>query len=384
MRASGALRVSAPADDADGPTAGRLAEHQPVLADEAVRAVLSNRHGVYVDATFGRGGHAKRLLAKLSTSARLLVVDRDAHAIAAARRLAADDARVRVCRGRFSELSRHLRRSGLDAPDGVDGVLFDVGTSSPQLDVAERGFSFAANGPLDMRMDQRDRLTAGVWLNNAPQREIAAVIRRYGEEHQADRMARRIVAARPLATTTALADAVGAATSAGKQAIARVFQAVRIHINDELNELDQGLTAAFSALSIGGRLAVITFHGLEHRLVRRRFREWTQGAQLPRRLPTTAVPTAVARRLAEVAKGQRASAAELAANPRARSGLLQAVEKLCAAARPPAAAGPAWPERHHLGPANAPSGGDEPSADRRADLDPLPPAFAAKPARGAS
>ena len=350
MRASGALRVSTPADedDPDDATARRFAEHQPVLADESVRAVLNNRHGVYVDATFGRGGHARLLLAKLSDSARLLVVDRDADAIAAAEQLARRDARVRVCRGRFSALAQHLRRSGFHTPDGV---LFDVGASSPQLDIAERGFSFGANGPLDMRMDQRDRLTAGQWLNNAPQREIAAVIRRYGEEHQADRMARRIVAARPLATTTQLADAVGAATTAGKQAIARVFQAVRIHINDELTELDQGLAAAFDALAVGGRLAAITFHGLEHRLVRRRFREWTQGPTLPRRLPTTERPVPVARRLAEVAKGRRASARELAANPRARSALLQAVEKTSAAARA-ATASPAWPERDHLDSAN--------------------------------
>ena len=349
MRASGASRVSAPDDDPDGAAERRFAAHEPVLADEAVRAALSDRHGVYVDATFGRGGHARLLLAKLSDSARLLVVDRDAQAIAAARQLARRDARVRVCHGRFSELARHLRHSGFHAPNGV---LFDIGASSPQFDIPERGFSFGANGPLDMRMDQRDRLTAGQWLNNAPQREIAAVIRRYGEEHQADRMARRIVAARPLATTTQLADVVGAATTAGKQAIARVFQAVRIHINDELTELDQGLSAAFNALAVGGRLAAITFHGLEHRLVRRRFREWTQGPAPPRRLPTTERPTPVARQLAEVAKGRRASAAEIAANPRARSALLQAVEKISAAPRA-AAASPAWPERDHLNDANS-------------------------------
>jgi len=331
----GALGAAAPADSG----------HTPVMADEVVAAVAGDPRGVYVDATFGRGGHAKRLLAALSPQARLLVLDRDAAAVAEARRLAREDARVRVPRGRFGDLTGHLRACRLAPPAGV---LFDVGVSSPQLDEATRGFSFSANGPLDMRMDQREPTTAAAWLNGASESEIAGVIRRYGEEHQAGRVARRIVAARPLATTAELANAVGAAmSSGGKPAVARVFQAVRIHINDELAELDRGLAAAFQALAVGGRLAVVTFHGLEHRLVRRRFREWTQGRQTPRRLPIRDVPTPVARRVASVAKGARASPAELAANPRARSALLQAVEKVAASTRAPqpSLSAPSWPER---------------------------------------
>ena len=303
------------------------AAHTPVMPSELVRAVVADRHGAYVDATFGRGGHARQLLEALSPRARLLVIDRDADAIREAEALARRDRRVRVCRGCFGDLSRHLRDAKFDA---LAGALFDVGVSSPQLDEAARGFSFSTNGPLDMRMDQRGQLTAAAWLNNAPEAEIAAIVRRYGEEHQAGRVARRIVAARPINTTAQLADAVGAATTSGKQSVARVFQAVRIHINDELTELDRGLAAAFQALAVGGRMGVITFHGLEHRLVRRRFREWTQGAQLPRRLPTTSVPKPVARRIDTVTRGVRASAAEIAANPRARSALLQGVEKLSA------------------------------------------------------
>ena len=312
------------------------------MPSELVRAVVADRHGAYVDATFGRGGHAKHLLDALSPRAQLLVIDCDADAVREAEALARRDRRVTVRRGRFGDLTDHLR----DAQIGpLSGALFDVGMSSPQIDQAARGFSFSANGPLDMRMDQRRKPTAAAWLNNAPEAEIASIVRRYGEEHQAGRVARRIVAARPLDTTAQLADAVGAATTTGKQAVARVFQAVRIHINDELTELDRGLTAAFQALEVGGRIGVITFHGLEHRLVRRCFREWTQGAQAPRRLPTTGVPTPVARRIATVAKGVRASPSEIAANPRARSALLQAVEKLSAKPCRKAERSATWPER---------------------------------------
>ena len=319
--------------------------HAPVMPSEVVAALVSDRQGVYVDATFGRGGHAKGLLAALSSQARLLALDRDGDAVTEAQRLAHEDARVTVHHGRFGDLARHLRTCRLGP---LTGVLFDVGTSSPQLDEAARGFSFSADGPLDMRMDQRDGTTAAAWLNSASESEIATVIRRYGEQHQASRVARRIVAARPLATTAQLADAVGAAmSSGGKPALARVFQAVRIHINDELAELERGLAAAFEALAVGGRLAVVTFHGLEHRLVRRRFREWTQGRPAPPGLPAHEVPAPLASRVAVVAKGVRASASELAANPRARSALLQAVEKVSANRRStqPSLSEPCWPER---------------------------------------
>ncbi len=306
------------------------AAHAPVMLEEMMLALAVDRNGFYVDATFGRGGHARRLLAKLSPRGRLLAIDRDGDAYECAQRLAEADARVRARHGRFSLLRDYLARDcgALGAPSGV---MFDVGMSSPQLDQAGRGFSFSLPGPLDMRMDRRDAMTAEAWLNRAKAEDLAAVIRRYGQERHAHRVARAIVAARPLGTTTDLAEVVARAVPGRRltaSSCARVFQAVRIHINDELNELDRGLDAGFDALKPGGRLAVVTFHGLEHRLVRRRFRQWVEGSKLPRRLPVRYDPRPLARRFDAVGKGLRPSDAEIGRNPRARSALLQAVEKL--------------------------------------------------------
>ncbi len=319
-----------------GCQAGANAVHAPVMVEEMVNAIAVDRDGGYVDATFGRGGHARRLLGELSPNARLLALDRDAAAVASAECLAGEDPRVRACRGRFSALREYFDDEAWGAQSGV---MFDVGVSSPQLDDPRRGFSFDADGPLDMRMDQRDALTAAAWLNRAAQSEIADVIRRYGEERHAGRLARRIVASRPLETTSDLAALVAGALNvstarsvarrAGAARVyARVFQAVRIRVNDELAELDRGLNAAFAALEVGGRLAVITFHSLEHRLVRQRFRSWVEGPALPRRLPIKGAAARVASRIDVVGKGVRPSSTELEANPRARSAFLQAVEKV--------------------------------------------------------
>lgn len=312
--------------DRDGETA-----HAPVMLEEMVEALAADRDGFYVDATFGRGGHARRLLAELSPRGRLLAIDRDADAYDSARRLAKADARVQARRGKFGSLKDYLPANGQGRPGEPSGVMFDVGMSSPQLDEPGRGFSFSALGPLDMRMDQRDALTAGAWLNDARTEELAAVIHRYGEERHARRVAKAIVAARPLETTTDLAEVVARAVPGSRSATpacARVFQAVRIHLNDELGELDRGLDAGFEILKAGGRLAVLTFHGLEHRLVRRRLRQWVEGPKLPRRLPVRDDPQPLARRLDGVGRGLRPSAGEVDRNPRARSALLQAVEKL--------------------------------------------------------
>ena len=301
--------------------------HVPVMLEELVAALATDRDGQYVDATYGRGGHARRLLAELSPRGRLLVVDRDADAIAHAERLAARDSRVSVLHGRFGDLADHLAEAGPAAPCGV---MFDVGVSSPQLDDARRGFSFALDGPLDMRMDQREAVTASTWLNTASMAEVEAVIRDYGEERFARRIARRVVAERPLETTGELASVLRAAVPGGpasRKAATRVFQAIRIHLNDELNELARGLDAAFDALRAGGRLATITFHSLEHRLVRRRFRQWVRGPDVPRRLPVRGRAPGRARAVAQIGNGRRPSAQEIEANPRARSALLQAVEK---------------------------------------------------------
>ena len=312
--------------DRDGETA-----HAPVMLEEMVEALAVDHDGFYVDATFGRGGHARRLLAELSPRARLLAIDRDADAYESARRLAAADARVQARHGRFGSLNDYLRGNGHGGPGAPSGVMFDVGMSSPQLDEPGRGFSFSVPGPLDMRMDQRDALTAQAWLNDAAAEDLATVISRYGEERHARRVARAIVAARPLKTTTDLAEVVRRTVPSSRSAApacARVFQAVRIHINDELGELDRGLDAGFDVLKAGGRLAVITFQGLEHRLVRRRFRQWVEGPKLPRRLPVRHDPQPLARPLDRVGKGLRPSTVELGRNRRARSALLQAVEKL--------------------------------------------------------
>lgn len=312
--------------DRDGETA-----HAPVMLEEMVEALAVDRDGFYVDATFGRGGHARRLLAQLSPRGRLLAIDRDAEAYESARRLAQADARVQARHGRFGSLEDILAGHDHGGVGVQSGVMFDVGMSSPQLDEPGRGFSFSVPGPLDMRMDQRDALTAGAWLNDAQADDLATVIRRYGEERHARRVARAIVAARPLETTTQLAEVVARAvpgTRSATSACARVFQAVRIHVNDELGELDRGLDAGFDALKAGGRLAVLTFHSLEHRLVRRRFRQWVEGPDLPRRLPVRHVPGSLARRVDTVGKGLRPTAREVDGNPRARSALLQAVEKI--------------------------------------------------------
>ena len=297
------------------------------MLEELVAAVATDPDGQYVDATYGRGGHAARLLAELSPRGRLLVVDRDADAIADAGRLAVRDGRVSVLRGRFGDLADHLAAAGPTLPCGV---MFDVGVSSPQLDDARRGFSFALDGPLDMRMDKRDALTASAWLNTAPATELEAVFRDYGEERFARRIARRVVAERPLETTAELASVVSAAVPGGGSArnpATRVFQAIRIHLNDELNELARGLDAAFDALCAGGRLATITFHSLEHRLVRQRFRQWVRGPDIPRRLPVRGDALGRARPVDRIGNGLRPSPEEIEANPRARSAFLQAVEK---------------------------------------------------------
>ena len=307
-------------------------EHVPVLPDETVRALVQNPSGLYVDGTFGRGGHARLLLDALDTSARLIALDADKAAFRAASALAQADPRVQPARARFSQLGRHM-----PAGEGADGVMLDVGISSPQLDDAERGFSFSHDGPLDMRMDQRRDMTAADWLGSASEGDIADVLRRFGEERHARRIAHRISLERPLRTTGELRDVVMRASpmrgrDALRQTATRVFQAIRIHINDELAELDRGLDAALEALHPGGRLAVISFHSLEHRMVRQRFRDWQQGPPTPRRLP---VPPEFSPLAKAVGKGIRPNATEIAANPRSRSALLQVAEKLAPAESTP-------------------------------------------------
>lgn len=309
--------------------------HVPVLLDATVDALVTDPQGVYVDGTYGRGGHSRQLLSRLGGAATLWVLDRDPDAIRDAREFAATDERIRVARARFSDLERVVDASC------VAGVLLDVGVSSPQLDSPSRGFSFLRAGPLDMRMDPSGGVTAGEWLNSAPEEELAHAFREYGGERHHRRVARAIIAARPIETTERLAEVVSRATRSGgsrsrgggpsekKHAATRVFQAVRIVVNQELEELDTALDSAFRVLCLGGRLAVITFHSLEHALVRNRFKFWVQGRDdLPRRLPIVSDWQPLARR---VVRGQTPDEVEIAANPRARSARLQVIEKIAEA-----------------------------------------------------
>lgn len=313
--------------------------HRPVLLDAAVAYLCGTtvreddegvspegiREGVYVDATFGRGGHTRRLLALLGADSRVVAVDRDPEAVAVGRELAREDVRLTLCHGNFADLQALLAGIGFDQ---VQGVLMDLGVSSPQLDDPQRGFSFRHDAPLDMRMDTSRGSTAAQWLNAAPEADIARVLREYGEERYARRIAAALVAARPIATTGELARVVSAAqprSTPGKHDATRVFQAVRMQVNGELDALQAGIDAAFEALAPQGRLAVITFHSLEDRLVKRRFKALTTPPSLPRRLPVRE-PAQPVRARPVVSRTPAAS--ELAANPRARSARLRVVEKV--------------------------------------------------------
>ena len=300
------------------------AEHIPVLRDATIEALVTDSHGVYVDGTYGRGGHARELASKLSADATLWVLDRDPEAVRDATVLAEADERIRVVQTRFSELGAVIPPTPC-----IAGVLLDIGVSSPQLDVPDRGFSFRHAGPLDMRMDPTHGMTAAEWLNDADEAELASAFREFGGERHHRRVARAIVAARPIETTQALADVVSRAVRSRekKHAATRVFQAIRIVVNRELEELDQALDAAFALLCRGGRLAVITFHSLEHALVRNRIRYWMQGQQddRPRRLPVVATWQPVVRR---IIRAQTPSEQEQSTNPRSRSARLQVVEKI--------------------------------------------------------
>lgn len=295
-----------------------------------MQALAIDPNGIYVDGTFGRGGHARAILARLGPAGRLLAIDRDPDAIAAARGLAAADPRLTVVQSRFGDLTGAVRAAGVSG--GVAGILLDLGVSSPQLDTPARGFSFNAEGPLDMRMDPAYGESAAAWLARAEVAEIAAVLYEFGEERFGARIARAIVAARaasPLLTTRALADLVVRAVPTrepGKHPATRTFQALRIQVNDELGELTRALAQACDLLAAAGRLVVISFHSLEDRIVKRFMRDEAQGPRFPKGLPITATQSRGRLRLA--GKPTRPGAAEVAVNPRARSAILRVAERL--------------------------------------------------------
>ncbi|HAY26827.1 MAG TPA: 16S rRNA (cytosine(1402)-N(4))-methyltransferase RsmH [Candidatus Accumulibacter sp.] len=306
-------------------------QHQTVLLREAVEALKIESAGRYIDGTFGRGGHSLAILERLGPEGRLLAIDRDPQAVAAAS--AIGDRRLLVRHRRFGDLRDALREAGFAVGDGVDGVLLDIGVSSPQLDQGERGFSFRHDAPLDMRMDTTQGETAAQWLLRASVQEITEVIRNYGEERFAFQIAKKIVVARgerPLATTGELAALVRATVRTrepGQDAATRTFQALRIHINQELEQLALVLPQAMAVLKTGGRLVVISFHSLEDRIVKRFMRSQATPDAAPKRLPLRAaeLPQPTLRLLG---KPVRAGAAEVAGNPRARSAVMRVAEKL--------------------------------------------------------
>ncbi|MBK6629871.1 MAG: 16S rRNA (cytosine(1402)-N(4))-methyltransferase RsmH [Betaproteobacteria bacterium] len=305
-----------------------VTEHRTVLLEEAVDALAIKPGGTYVDATFGRGGHSRQVLGQLNEQGRLIALDRDPAAVEAGREIA--DPRLKLIHAAFSGLRAALEA---EAVERVDGVLLDLGVSSPQLDEAERGFSFRLDAPLDMRMDTSRGQTAAEWLAQASQQQLAEVIKNYGEERFANAVAKAIVAARAggaIATTRQLAEIVASAVRTreqGQHPATRSFQAIRIHVNQELEELSLVLPQAVDALNAGGRLAVISFHSLEDRIVKRFLRDASRPPQLPARLPVRAADLPPAR-LKLVGKPISPSAAEVAANPRSRSAVLRVAERI--------------------------------------------------------
>lgn len=303
--------------------------HDTVLLHEAVDALVGNPGGIYVDGTFGRGGHSREVLAHLGPEGRLIGCDKDHEAEQVARELAAQDPRFSFYRGSFTELPGALAAEGFRA---VDGILLDLGVSSPQLDAPERGFSFQQDGPLDMRMNRDAGESAAEWLAHANEAEIVTVLRDFGEERFARRIAAAIVRARdeaPLTRTAQLAAIVREAHprwEKHRHPATRTFQAIRIQVNRELEDLVDFLNVALDLLAIDGRLVVISFHSLEDRLVKRKFRDMARGPQLPRNLPVTAEQHMAPLRLR--GKAVRASEAEVRRNPRSRSAIMRCAERV--------------------------------------------------------
>jgi 16S rRNA (cytosine1402-N4)-methyltransferase len=306
--------------------------HAPVLLEEALEALAVSEAGRYLDATLGRGGHAAAILERLGEAGKLLAVDRDPEAIRAGQRRFVGDPRVSIVQGNFAELASIAAQAGFGS--GFNGMLLDLGVSSPQLDDPARGFSFMRDGPLDMRMDPGAGPSAADWLADAPERELTQVLREFGEERHARRIARAVVKARaerPIESTRQLAELIAAAVPGrepGKHPATRSFQAIRIFINGELDALDAALEQSLELLKPAGRLCVISFHSLEDRRVKRFIRRHSEEAEPWRGLPE--VPPHARPLLRPVGRAVRAADAEVAANPRARSAVLRAAERIAA------------------------------------------------------
>ena len=309
---------------------GTFSAHQPVLFDEALGALDIKPAGRYVDGTFGRGGHSQAILERLDPAGCLLAIDKDQDAITHAKERFPDESRLMLEHCSFARLQALAER--LDWIGKVDGILLDLGVSSPQLDQPERGFSFLADGPLDMRMDNTRGIPASAWLASAEASEIAGVLKRYGEERFSKRIAAGIVEARradPITTTGRLAEIVAAAVPVRekhKHPATRSFQAIRIYINEELQDLQQCLAQTIPVLAPGGRLVVISFHSLEDRIVKRFMRDQARGDDFPLGVPVTQAQ--MNQRLKVVGKAIRPSQREVNLNPRSRSAVLRVAERL--------------------------------------------------------
>ena len=300
--------------------------HQSVLLHESLNALINDPGGLYIDGTFGRGGHTQVLLTHLNDQAQVFAFDRDPQAIAYGRQHI-NDPRLSLIHTRFSQMYTAMAQRHLLGK--VDGILLDLGVSSPQLDQAERGFSFMREGPLDMRMNPTQGLSVAQWLNQATEGEIADVIWRYGEERQSRRIAHAIVQDRPFQTTLQLANMIARVVKSkgDKHPATRTFQALRIHINNELDELTQWLETFDDLLAPGGHAVVISFHSLEGRLIKQHFTQLVNGPQVPRNIPMTAAQLSAHQRYEWLVKQCKTPATEITDNARARSGVMRAVKK---------------------------------------------------------
>ena len=305
-------------------------QHETVLLEAAVAALLEDGAGFYVDGTFGRGGHSRRILQGLQPQGRLLAIDKDPEAIRVARAELGTDTRFEVVQGSFSRLAELVASAGLTGK--VSGVLLDLGVSSPQLDEAQRGFSFIQDGPLDMRMNPEEGQSAAQWLASASEQEIADVIYRYGEERFSRRMARALIEHRklqPIATTLQLAEIIKQANPAWEKhnpPATRAFQGIRIHINRELEELQSVLQQALDVLRVGGRLVVISFHSLEDRIVKQFINKQSKGDDYPAGVPVQYAD--LNPRVKKIGKAVKADDDEVRVNPRSRSAIMRVAEKI--------------------------------------------------------
>ena len=304
-------------------------QHRPVLLEEAVEALNIRPEGKYLDGTFGRGGHSREILARLSGKGCLFSLDRDPEAVAAGKKLLEMNPRFFIAQGDYAEMERYVHEWGVE--EGLDGILLDLGVSSPQLDDPDRGFSFMGEGPLDMRMNPLQGESAKEWLAEAPERELTRVFWEFGEERHARRIARSIVETRQkqrLETTGQLARLIERTIGRrekNKHPATRCFQAIRIYVNDELAQLERGLAEAIRLLRPGGRLVVISFHSLEDRLVKRTIREAARPGKVRRNIPQHPDFKPV---LKPIGNAIKPSATELSVNPRARSAVMRVAEKL--------------------------------------------------------